>query len=85
MFVALLPVSRLFVLLISCELLMKKKEYLISTPSVLLKLLVCFFMGPGEELKSLSNGDGGNQITNTATHALFSSSQRGQLQLLINM
>lgn len=37
MFVALLPVNRVFVLLISCESLMKKKEYLISAPSVLLK------------------------------------------------
>lgn len=37
MFVALLPVNLVFVLLISCELLMKSKEYLISTPSVLFK------------------------------------------------
>lgn len=43
MFVALLPVNLVFVLLISCESLMKKKEYLISTPSVLLKQLVCFY------------------------------------------
>ena len=43
MFVALLPVKLVFVLLISCESLMKKKAYLISTPSVLVKQLVCFY------------------------------------------
>lgn len=43
MFVALLPVNLVFVLLISCESLMKKKEYLISPPSVLLKQLVYFY------------------------------------------
>lgn len=43
MCVALLPVNLLFVLLISCESLMKKKEYLISTPSVLVNQLVCFY------------------------------------------
>lgn len=43
MCVALLPVNLVFVLLISCESLMKNREYLISTPSVLLKQLVYFY------------------------------------------
>jgi len=43
MFVALLPVNLVFVLLISCKSLMKKKEYLISPPSVLLKQFVYFY------------------------------------------
>lgn len=85
MFSALLPVNLTFVLLISCELLMKKEERLISAPSVLLKLLGVFLRDWKWSLESASNGDGGDEITNPATHALPSSSQRGQLQLLINM
>lgn len=85
MFASLLPVNLAFVLLISCELLMKKEEHLISTPSVLLKLLGVFLWDWKWSLESASNGDRGDEITNPATHALSSYSQRGQLQLLINM
>lgn len=79
MFVALLPVNPVFVLLISCESLMKKRGYLISTPSVLLKQLACVLFFPfcfhraskGSRVESVSNGDGGNQITTSCALSLF--------------